>query len=75
MKVTLSIVHIVLCVILVSSVILQPRKQGRFGGIFGGTTQADVSATRQWHRFSTLSRVTVVCCTFFMATSLALILM
>ena len=36
MKMFLSLVHIVLCVILTVVVLLQRRKQGGFGGAFGG---------------------------------------
>ncbi len=73
MKIALALVHIVLCLVLIAVVLMQPRKQGRFGGIFGGGTQADFGAN-QWQRFSSLSKVTVVVCGLFMVTSLALIL-
>lgn len=74
-KTLLSLIQIVVCVVLIASVIMQPRKQGRFGGIFGGATQADVATTRQWQRFSTLSKITVVCATLYMILVLALLLL
>ena len=73
MKIALSIIHVILCVILIATVLMQPRKQGRFGGIFGGGTQADFGAS-QWQRFTTLSKVTVVVCGLFRVSSVALIL-
>ena len=73
MRLFLSIIHIILCVVLIAAVLLQPRKHGR-GGIFGGATMADPSAN-QWSRFSTLSKITVIVCTLFMVNSLALIIL
>lgn len=75
MRTALCIFQIILCVVMTASVILQPRKQSRFSGIFGGGTQADVSSARQWSRFTLLSKITVVCCVIFMITSVALVLM
>jgi preprotein translocase subunit SecG len=73
LKTFLSIVQIIICILLMAVVLLQPRKQGR-GGIFGGATMADPTAS-QWARFSTLSKITVVVCTIFMVNSLVLILL
>ena len=75
MRTALNIFQLVLCVVLSASVIMQPRKQGRFGGIFGGATQADAVSTRQWHRFTTLSKISVACCALFLITSVALVMM
>ncbi|GHS85332.1 hypothetical protein AGMMS49957_01210 [Synergistales bacterium] len=71
MKIFLSLVHIVLSVLLVAVVLLQQRKQGGFGGVFGGGTQADV---KQWQRFTGLTKLTVVIAALFMITSLVLAL-
>lgn len=73
MRIFLSIVQIILCLVLVSIVMLQPRKQGR-GGVLGGATLADPTAN-QWSRFSTLSKITVVVCALFMINSLILIIL
>ena len=72
MKVLLSIFHIVVCVALMGAVLLQQRKTGGFSGIFGGGTQADASGG-QWQRFTTLTKLSVVLCAIFMATSLVLV--
>ncbi len=72
-RIFLSVVQIILCLVLVTVVMLQPRKQGR-GGIFGGSTLADPTAN-QWARFSSLSKITVVVCTLFMINSLILIML
>jgi preprotein translocase subunit SecG len=67
----ISVIHIVLCVVLSAVVLMQHRKQGGFGGAFGGGTQADVG---QWQRFTALTRITVILAAFFMLTSILLIL-
>lgn len=71
MKIFLSIIHIVLSISLIVVVLLQHRKQGGFGGAFGGGTQADAG---QWQRFTGLTKLTVVLATLFMLTSLFLVL-
>jgi preprotein translocase subunit SecG len=72
MKIFLSLIHVVLSVLLMVIVLLQHRKQGGFGGAFGGGTQADVS---QWQRFTGLTKLTVVLAGLFMVTSTFLALM
>ena len=72
MKIFLSLVHIALSVVLMVIVLLQHRKQGGFGGAFGGGTQADVG---QWQRFTGLTKLTVIVAGLFMATSLVLALL
>lgn len=72
MRIFLSIIHIVLSVMLMVVVLLQHRKQGGFGGVFGGGTQADAG---QWQRFTGLTKLTVVLASLFMLTSLSLVLM
>jgi preprotein translocase subunit SecG len=71
MKMFLSLIHIVLSVMLMVVVLLQHRKQGGFGGVFGGGTQADAG---QWQRFTSLTKVTIVLAGLFMVSSLLLIL-
>lgn len=75
MRTLISVAQLLVCVVLIASVILQPRKQGRFGGIFGGATQADVSTQRQWQRFSTMSKITVVCVVLYFVLVMSLVLM
>ncbi|MDR1048752.1 MAG: preprotein translocase subunit SecG [Synergistaceae bacterium] len=72
MKTFFSVTHLVLSVILMAVVLLQHRKQGGFGGVFGGGTQADAS---QWQRFTGLTKLTVVLAVGFMVTSLLLALL
>ncbi|MDR2137197.1 MAG: preprotein translocase subunit SecG [Synergistaceae bacterium] len=71
MKIFLSLIHVILSLALMAVVLLQHRKQGGFGGVFGGGTQADAG---QWQRFTSLTKLTVVLAGFFMLTSLLLIL-
>lgn len=52
------IVQIAVSVILILVVILQPRKSGVGGGIFGGMTRADRSA--KFRNLPILSKLTVV---------------
>ena len=72
LKTFLSLLHIVLSVVLMAVVLLQQRKEGGFGGAFGGSTQAD---TGQWQRFTGLTKLTVIVSGLFMLTSILLILM
>jgi preprotein translocase subunit SecG len=72
MKTFLSLVHIVLSLALMAVVLLHHRKQGGFGGAFGGGTQAD---TGQWQRFTGLTKLTVVLAGLFMLTSMLLLLL
>ena len=70
MKIFLSVVHIILCVLVMVVVLIQRRKQGGFGGAFGGAgTQADYG---QWQRFTGLTKLTVVLFAFFMLTAVLL---
>ncbi|MCS7241723.1 MAG: preprotein translocase subunit SecG [Candidatus Caldatribacterium sp.] len=52
------VVQIVVSVILIFVVVLQPRKSGVGGGIFGGMTRADRSA--RFKVLPVLSRLTVI---------------
>jgi preprotein translocase subunit SecG len=71
MKIFFYLVHIALSLALMAVVLLQHRKQGGFGGAFGGGTQAD---TGQWQRFTGLTKLTVVLAGLFMLTSMLLLL-
>lgn len=52
------IVQIVVSVVLILVVVLQPRKSGVGGGIFGGMTRADRSA--RFKALPLLSKLTVI---------------
>jgi preprotein translocase subunit SecG len=71
MKIFLSLTHVVLCVTLMAAVLLQHRKQGGFGGAFGGGTQMDAG---QWQRFTGLTKLTIVVAGLFMLNSILLLL-
>lgn len=62
------IVQIVVSVVLILVVVLQPRKSGMGGGIFGGMTRADRST--KFKSLSLLSKLTVVFGVALMALSL-----
>jgi preprotein translocase subunit SecG len=53
-------------------VLLQHRKQGGFGGVFGGGTQADAG---QWQRFTSLTKLTIIFAGLFMFSSILLALL
>jgi len=69
MKTFLSVIHFILCIMVMVVVLLQRRKQGGFGGVFGGGTQMD---SGQWQRFTGLTKVTIVLFALFMLTSIFL---
>lgn len=62
------IVQIVVSVVLILVVVLQPRKSGMGGGIFGGMTRADRST--KFKSLPLLSKLTVVFGVALMALSL-----
>ena len=72
MRTFFSLIHIAMCILLPVAVLLQQRKQGGFGGAFGGGTQAE---TKQWQRFTGLTKLTVALAGCFMLTSILLVLM
>ena len=72
MKIFLSVIHFVLCIMVMAVVLLQHRKEGGFGGAFGGGTQADFG---QWQRFTGLTKLTIVLFALFMLTSVFLAFM
>ena len=69
MKTFLSVIHLVVCVMVIVVVLLQHRKQGGFGGAFGGGTQAD---SGQWQRFTGLTKLTIVLFALYMLASIFL---
>jgi len=69
MKTFLSVIHFILCIMVMVVVLLQRRKQGGFGGVFGGGTQAD---SGQWQRFTGLTKVTIILFVLLMLTSVFL---
>ena len=69
MKTFLSVIHLVLCIMVMVIVLLQRRKQGGFGGAFGGGTQAEYG---QWQRFTGLTKLTIVLFALFMLTAIVL---
>ncbi len=62
------IVQILICVGLILTVILQPRKAGMGGGIFGGATRADRSS--KFKNLPLLTKLTVLFSVIFMSLSL-----
>ena len=72
MKTFLSLIHVVVSIVMIVVILLQHRKQGGFGGVFGGGTQADAG---QWQRFTGLTKLTIALATIFMVMSLVLALM
>lgn len=57
MRIAFVIVHILVCVALIGSVLVQSRKSGGFTGAFGGGgTQMDNSGT--WQRMSSMTKIT-----------------
>ena len=69
MKTFLSVIHFILCIMVMVVVLLQQRKQGGFGGVFGGGTQADYG---QWQRFTGLTKLTIILFALFMLTAILL---
>ncbi len=61
------VVQIIVSVLLILVVVLQPRKSGVGGGIFGGMTRADRSA--KFRALPILSKLTVVFGVALMALS------
>ena len=72
MKTFVSVIHFIICIMVMVVVLLQRRKQGGFGGAFGGAgTQADYG---QWQRFTGLTKLTIVLFALFMLTAVFLTL-
>ncbi len=62
------ILQIIISLVLILVVILQPRKAGMGGGIFGGMTRADRSS--KFKNLPLLSKLTVVLAAAFMVVSM-----
>lgn len=69
MKIAFVIIHILICVALIGSVMLQSRKSGGFTGAFGGGgTQMDNSGT--WQRMTSMTKLTAGLMLAFMLMAL-----
>lgn len=68
MIILFRIIHILVCVALISVVMMQHRKSGGFSGSFGGGTQADMGGA--WQRMSGLTKITAVLIALFMILSI-----
>ncbi len=66
----LTIIHIIICIILIFAVLLQSGKSADLAGAFGGGGSQAVFGPRG--AATLLSRVTTVCAILFMVTSLGL---
>ena len=72
MVILFRIIHILVCIALISVVMMQHRKSGGFTGSFGGGTQADMSGT--WQRMSGLTKLTALLIAIFMILSIIQVL-
>ncbi|GHV27765.1 hypothetical protein FACS1894167_03350 [Synergistales bacterium] len=73
LRIFLSLLFLVLCVVLMGVVLMQHRKSGGFSGSFGGaSTQMDMSGG-SWQRMTTATKVTVALAGVFMLLSLILV--
>ena len=70
MSTLVTFLHIVVCLILVGTVLLQQGKGGSMGGAFGGANTQTVFGSGGASVF--LRRLTAICATVFMLTSMVL---
>ncbi len=70
MTALLTIVHVVICLILVVAVLLQSGKAADLAGAFGGGGSQTAFGPRSQQ--SIMSRITTICAILFMITSLGL---
>jgi preprotein translocase subunit SecG len=66
----LTVIHIIICIILIMAVLLQSGKAADLAGAFGGAGSQTVFGARG--ATTILSKVTTVCAVLFMITSLGL---
>ncbi len=70
MTALLTLIHVVVCVILIAAVLLQSGKAADLAGAFGGMGSATAFGPRG--TASLLAKVTTACAVLFMVTSLGL---
>ena len=70
MTVLLTIIHVIICVILIAAVLLQSGKAADLAGAFGGAGSATAFGPRS--TTSLMARITTICAILFMATSIGL---
>ena len=70
MNAFVTIVHVVVCLVLIVAVLLQSGKAGDLAGAFGGAGTQSVFGARG--AATILSKVTTVCAVLFMVTSMGL---
>lgn len=70
MSVLFSIVHIVVCLVLIAAVLLQSGKAADLAGAFGGAGSATAFGPRG--SASLMAKITTICAILFMVTSFGL---
>ena len=70
MSVALVVLHVVVCIFLIAVVLLQRGKGAEIGAVFGGGASGTVFGSRGAGNF--LTKLTTVCATIFMLTSLTI---
>lgn len=70
MTALLTVIHIIICIILIVAVLLQSGKAADLAGAFGGAGSQTVFGARG--AATILSKVTTICAVLFMITSLGL---
>lgn len=74
LRILFGVLHILICVALISVVMIQHRKSGGFTGAFGGGgTQMENIGT--WQRMSSLTKLTACLMVAFMLLSIIQVLM
>jgi preprotein translocase subunit SecG len=69
-SVALVVLHVVVCIFLIAVVLLQRGKGAEIGAVFGGGASGTVFGSRGAGNF--LTKLTTVCATIFMLTSLTI---
>ena len=70
MNALVTIIHVVVCLVLIVAVLLQSGKAGDLSGAFGGAGTQSVFGPRG--ATTILSKVTTICAVLFMVTSMGL---